>query len=72
MLRSGLHAEEKGHSESPQQGQYSIKHLAKMSKGSVQGSARQSLAEHLNRDQWFKEAGIYWFLALMTGLHKTI
>lgn len=52
--------------------QYSIKHLAKMSKGSVQGSARQSLAEHLNRDQWFKEAGIYWFLALMTGLHKTI
>lgn len=52
--------------------QYSIKHLAKMSKGNVQGSARQSLAEHLNRDQWFKEAGIYWFLALMTGLHKTI
>lgn len=52
--------------------QYSIKHLAKMSKGSVQGSARQSLAEHLNSDQWFKEAGIYWFLALMTGLHKTI
>lgn len=34
--------------------QYSIKHLAKMSKGSVQGSARQSLAEHLNHDQWFR------------------
>lgn len=49
--------------------QYSIKHLAKMSKG----SAGQSLAEqHLNRDQWFKEADIYWFPALMTGLHKTI
>lgn len=55
--------------------QYGIKHLAKMPKGSVQGSARQSLAEqHLNHDQWFKEADIYWseFLALMTGLHKTI